>query len=324
MTLFNNKTHTVTFPGCKRHCLEHVVVFGKLIWVVEGDWDGTIIYKRTNGGGITGRVVSTSTVTDASGNLCTKIVFRTKSKLSIPGKKNFFKACRNNNTYGLNLDVLPDKTVLKFVFKQKIMVPQNFTIPVGVDSGVFPLFLNSGKYNDSYKELASQFKVSLPRRTQKTSKLICNFSLNTVPVVQDTVAPACTIPNYRLSGVTSDGVAKIFFYVTETLTLNDQSKCDIEGYAESGCLTDGGNLTDVYQINEEGVLSIIQSNKTSVGMLLAEYIAQENLNKDITYYITIYYITDLSDTNNYEKQYVATIKNGNFDNQNTCFTTTTC
>jgi len=38
------------------------------------------------------------------------------------------------------------------------MIPQNFAIPVGVDQGVFPLFLNSGEYDNNYKQLGNNAK----------------------------------------------------------------------------------------------------------------------------------------------------------------------
>lgn len=316
MTLFNNRTNTVMFSGCKRHCLEHVVVFGKLIWVVEGDWDGTIIYKRTNGGGITGRVVSTSAVTDASGNSCTKIVFRTKTRLSIPEKKNFFKACRNNNTYGLNLDVLPDKTVLKFVFKQKIMIPQNFAIPVGVDPGVFPIFLNSGEYDNNYKQLASQFGVSLPRRTQRTSKLICNFSLNTVPAKQKTVTPTCTIPKLSLSGVISNEILYIQYFVVEPLPL-------INGEI------DETSTVSLYVMNENNVLEKITSENTNFTLMLwRQYNIDNSFQYNNTQSIhTIYYIdpSDFSNPSTYIEYYTSEIFfRPLFSLVGNTWTTTTC
>ena len=316
MTLFNNRTHTVTFPGCKRHCLEHVVVFGKLIWVVEGTWDGTIIYKRTNGGGITGRVVSTSAVTDGSGNPCTKIVFKTKTRLSIPGKKNFFKACTNNTRYGLNLDVLPDKTVLKFVFKKKIMVPKNFTIPVGVDPNAFPLFLNNGEYNKSYKELASQFGVKLPKRTQKNSKLICNYSLNTVPTKQKTVTPTCTIPKLSLSGVISNEILYIQYFVVEQLPL-------INGEIDTT------STVSLYVMNENNVLEKITYENTNLTLFLWR---NYNLNNIFQYsntqsIHTIYYIdpSDFSNPSTYIEYYTSEIFFGSiFSLVGNTWTTTTC
>ena len=69
--LFNNTTK------CRGQCLDHIVVFGKLIFVVLGIWDGVVPYRVTDETddkrlGITGRVVR-SEILDISGVTYTKV-----------------------------------------------------------------------------------------------------------------------------------------------------------------------------------------------------------------------------------------------------------
>ena len=168
---FNNITN------CKRKCLEYVVVFGKLIFVVRGSWDGSIPYKTTDENnktrkGITGRVVKTVSL-DISGVTYTKVLYKTKTRLSHSPRKGYFNSFKNNGVYGLNLNLLTDPADLAFLFYDRIMIPTTFTIPSSITGdGILPILLDGVNFNGAYVTNAELFETHIFQKDKKFKKLI--------------------------------------------------------------------------------------------------------------------------------------------------------
>lgn len=201
---FNNTTN------CKRKCLEYVVVFGKLIFVVRGSWDGSIPYKITDENnktrkGITGRVVKTELL-DVSGVTYTKVLYKTKTRLSHSARKGYFNSFKNNRVYGLNLNLLTDPADLAFLFYDRIMIPTTFTIPSSITGdGILPTFLDGINFNGAYVTNAELFETKIFQNDKKFKKLIGKTVISkTTTTVQDISASTTTLPASVISNNTTN------------------------------------------------------------------------------------------------------------------------
>lgn len=177
--LFNNAT------GCRGQCLDHIVVFGKLIFVVLGIWDGVVPYRVTDETndkrlGITGRVVK-SEILDISGVTYTKVLYKTKTRLSKIPKRGFWNSKKDNTIYGLDLSLLTNPADLAFLYYYRIMIPSTFTIPSDISgSGILPTIDNNRDFFDEYKQNAELFETAIFDKDRTQKKLVNDYSNSTI------------------------------------------------------------------------------------------------------------------------------------------------
>jgi hypothetical protein len=180
--LFNNTTR------CRGQCLDHIVVFGKLIFVVLGIWDGVVPYRVTDETndkrlGITGRVVK-SKILDISGVTYTKVLYKTKTRLSKIPKRGFWNSKKDNTIYGLDLSLLTNPVDLAFLYYYRIMIPSTFTIPSDISgSGILPTIDNNRDFFDEYKQNAELFETAIFDKDRTQKKLVNDYSNSTITVV---------------------------------------------------------------------------------------------------------------------------------------------
>lgn len=203
--LFNNTTR------CKGQCLDHIVVFGKLIFVVLGIWDGVVPYRVTDGTndkrlGITGRVVK-SEILDISGVTYTKVLYKTKTRLSKIPKRGFWNSKKDNTIYGLDLSLLTNPADLAFLYYYRIMIPNTFTIPSDISgSGILPTIDNNRDFFDEYKQNAELFETAIFDKDRTQKKLVNDYSNSTITVVTTDTSGTNTV---TLTGATTNNNAQI-------------------------------------------------------------------------------------------------------------------
>jgi hypothetical protein len=255
--LFNNTTN------CRGQCLDHIVVFGKLIFVVLGIWDGVVPYRVTDETddkrlGITGRVVK-SEILDISGVTYTKVLYKTKTRLSKIPKRGFWNSKKDNTIYGLDLTLLTNPADLAFLYYYRIMIPSTFTIPSDVSgSGILPLFLNTRNYDNFYKGKAFTFDVNIDDNDTITKNLVNNASIS-----QDGVSnegdSATTTNHYGIDGIRVErdsNTVVLFNYVVQEL--NTGNLCD-------------PNKLFIFELDENGKLKDVRPVKYSLQEFLANY-----------------------------------------------------
>lgn len=208
--------------NCKAQCLEHIVVFGRLIFVVEGLWDGKVPYRTGNRkSGVAGRVVK-STIIDISGVSYTKVLYKTKTRLSRYSKKGFLNSQNNNRRLGLNLNLLTDPSKLRFIFYYRILIPNNFKIPSTVDisgTGVFPLYLNSRMYDDLYIENSFLYNTKIFDKDVKFRKILGNYSIIHLPTpTVDTSSTKSTTLYWSSSLYSEPEVVSYIFFIKDEIT----------------------------------------------------------------------------------------------------------
>jgi hypothetical protein len=203
--LFNNTTR------CRTQCLDHIVVFGKLIFVVLGIWDGAVPYRVTDETndkrlGITGRVVK-SEILDISGVTYTKVLYKTKTRLSKIPKRGFWNSKKVNTIYGLDLSLLTNPADLAFLYYYRIMIPSTFTIPNDISgSGILPTIDNDRDFFDKYKQNAELFETIIFDKDRVQNKLVNDYSNSTITVVTTDTSGTSTS---TLTGATTNNNAQI-------------------------------------------------------------------------------------------------------------------
>lgn len=180
-----------------------------MIFVVRGSWDGSIPYKTTDENnktrkGITGRVVKT-VLLDISGVTYTKVLYKTKTRLSHSARKGYFNSFKNNRVYGLNLNLLTDPADLAFLFYDRIMIPTTFTIPSSITgNGILPTFLDGVNFNAAYVTNAELFETKIFQKDKKFKKLIGKTVISkTTTTVQDISASTTTLPASVISNTSA-------------------------------------------------------------------------------------------------------------------------
>lgn len=203
--LFNNTTK------CRKQCLDHIVVFGKLIFVVLGIWDGVVPYRVTDETndkrlGITGRVVK-SEILDISGVTYTKVLYKTKTRLSKIPKRGFWNSKKDNTIYGLDLSLLTNPADLAFLYYYRIMIPNTFTIPSDISgSGILPTIDNNRDFFDEYKQNAELFETAIFDQDKTQKKLVNDYSNSTITLVTTDISGTSTV---TLTGATTNNNAVI-------------------------------------------------------------------------------------------------------------------
>ena len=159
-----------------------------MIFVVLGIWDGVVPYRVTDETndkrlGITGRVVK-SKILDISGVTYTKVLYKTKTRLSKIPKRGFWNSKKDNTIYGLDLSLLTNPVDLAFLYYYRIMIPSTFTIPSDISgSGILPTIDNNRDFFDEYKQNAELFETAIFDKDRTQKKLVNDYSNSTITVV---------------------------------------------------------------------------------------------------------------------------------------------